>query len=384
MLFPRQPFTDKYGRAYPYRPDKRRVFGSSQTQARSEERAVRVVRAKHILSAGNGMNIYRGCTHGCIYCDSRSACYGIGHDFEDIEVKGNAIELLESALRRKRTKCMLGTGSMTNPYIPLESRTGYVRKALALAVRYGFGFTLMTKSDRVLRDLDLLQAINRKTKCVVQMTLTTCDEDLCRKIEPNVSTTKERVEALKRLHAAGIPTVVWLCPILPFINDTEENVRGILSYCREAKVYGVICFGMGLTLCEGSRGYFYAQLDRLFPRLKERYVRTYGMRYQLTSPRNVEPMASFHSFCEENGILHDNEKIFSYLNTFEEKNSPVQLSLFDSLQANGYPAGRGKASGETFPLGATDQEKDTRQALAAGSVFRMERRGFLKLAGQPA
>lgn len=203
----------------------------------------------------------------------------------------------------------------------------------------------MTKSDRVLRDLDLLQAINRKTKCVVQMTLTTCDEDLCRKIEPNVSTTKERVEALKRLHAAGIPTVVWLCPILPFINDTEENIRGILSYCREAKVYGVICFGMGLTLREGSREYFYDQLDRLFPGMKERYARTYGMRYQLTSPQNVELMACFRSFCEENGILHDNEKIFSYLNTFEKKNSPVQLSLFDSLQEGGHPAGRGETTG---------------------------------------
>ena len=278
MLFPRQPFTDKYGRAYPYRPDKRRVFGSNQTQARCEERAVRVVRAKHILSAGNGMNIYRGCTHGCIYCDSRSACYGIGHDFEDIEVKGNAIELLESALRRKRTKCMLGTGSMTDPYIPLESRTGYVRKALALAVRYGFGFTLMTKSDRVLRDLDLLQAINRKTKCVVQMTLTTCDEDLCRKIEPNVSTTQERAAVLRTLRDAGIPTVVWL-----------------------------------------------------FPHMKEKYIRTYGTQYQLNSPNNDMLMKLFHQICEDNGIVHDNAQIFEYLHKFEEKNKAVQLSLFDII-----------------------------------------------------
>lgn len=145
---------------------------------------------------------------------------------------------------------MLITGSMTDPYIPLESKIGNVRKALALANKYGFGFTLITKSDRVLRDLDLLKSINDKTKCVVQMTLTTYDEDLCKKIEPNVSTTKERFEALKKLNEAGIPTIVWLCPILPFINDTEENIRGILEYCIEAKVYGVICFGMGLTLRE--------------------------------------------------------------------------------------------------------------------------------------
>ena len=233
------------------------------------------VKVKGILSASNGMNLYRGCSHGCIYCDSRSKCYHMEHDFEDIEIKENAIELLENALKRKRKKCMLGTGSMTDPYIPLESKIGNVRKALALANQYGFGFTLITKSDRILRDLDLLKSINDKTKCVVQMTLTTYDEDLCKKIEPNVSTTRERFEALKKLNEAGIPTIVWLCPILPFINDTEENITGILEYCIEAKVYGVICFGMGLTLREGNREYFYSQLDRLFPHMKEKYMSIY-------------------------------------------------------------------------------------------------------------
>ena len=218
---------------------------------------------------------------------------------------------------------------MTDPYIPLESKIGNVRKALALADQYGFGFTLITKSDRVLRDLDLLKSINDKTKCVVQMTLTTCDENLCRKIEPNVSTTKERVEALKRLHEAGIPTVVWLCPVLPFINDTEENIRGILKYCTEAKVYGVICFGMGMTLREGNREYFYSRLDRLFPHMKEKYMRIYGTQYQISSPKNNELMKLFHQICEDNGIVHDNSKLFEYLSCFEEKNSPVQLSLFD-------------------------------------------------------
>ncbi len=287
------------------------------------------VNAKSILSAKNGMNLYRGCSHGCIYCDSRSRCYHIEHDFEDIEVKANAIDLLENALKRKRAKCMLGTGSMTDPYIPLESKIGNVRKALALADQYGFGFTLITKSARVLRDLDLLKSINEKTKCVVQMTLTTYDEDLCRKIEPNVSTTKERVEALKKLNEAGIPTVVWLCPILPFLNDTEENIRGILEYCIEAKVYGVICFGMGLTLREGNRQYFYNQLDRLFPHMKEKYMRIYGTQYQISSPKNNELMKVFHQICEAKNILHDNAKIFAYLCSFEEKNCPVQINLFD-------------------------------------------------------
>lgn len=287
------------------------------------------VNTKGILSAKNGMNLYRGCSHGCIYCDSRSKCYHIEHDFEDIEIKANAIELLENALKRKRTKCMLGTGSMTDPYIPLESEIGNVRKALSLAYQYGFGFTLITKSSRVLKDLDLLKGINSKTKCVVQMTLTTYDEDLCKKLEPNVSTTRERFEVLKELSNAGIPTVVWLCPILPFINDTEENITGILNYCIEAKVYGVLCFGMGLTLREGSREYFYKQLDRLFPRMKEKYIQTYGNQYELNSPRNGSLMRVFHQICTENGIVHDNRQIFEYLNTFEEKQKNVQLSLFN-------------------------------------------------------
>ncbi len=253
------------------------------------------------------------------------------HAFEDVEVKENAIVLLENALKRKRLKCMLSTGSMTDPYIPLEDEFSSVRKALSLAYKYGFGFTLITKSNRVLKDLDLLKAINNKTKCVVQMTLTTYDEDLCKKIEPNVSTTKERVEALKKLHDAGIPTVVWLCPILPFINDTEENIKGILNYCIEAKVYGVICFGMGLTLREGNREYFYSQLDRLFPYLKDKYIQTYGMQYQINSPNNATLMKLFHQICEDNGIVHDNKIIFEYLSKFEEKSKGIQLKLFDDI-----------------------------------------------------
>ena len=287
------------------------------------------VRAKGILSAKNGMNLYRGCSHGCIYCDSRSKCYHMEHDFEDIEVKENAIELLEYTLQRKRVKCMLGTGSMTDPYIPLEAEFQNVRKALSLADRYGFGFTLITKSSRVLRDIDLLKRINDKTKCVVQMTLTTYDEVLCKKIEPNVSTTKERVETLKQLNEAGIPTVVWLCPILPFINDTEENIRGILKYCIEAKVYGIICFGIGLTLREGSREYFYTQLDRSFPKMKEKYIQHYGLQYILNSPNNTQLMKLFHQICEENHIVHDNKKIFEYLSLFEKRQDAIQLSLFD-------------------------------------------------------
>lgn len=289
------------------------------------------VKAKGILSAGNGMNLYRGCSHGCIYCDSRSRCYHMEHAFEDIEVKENAIELLENALRRKRRKCMIGTGSMTDPYIPLEMELGNVRKALSLIYEYGFGFTLITKSDRIYRDLDLLQKINDSTKCVVQMTLTTYDEELCRKLEPNVCTTKERFEVLKKLRDSGIPTVVWLSPILPFINDTEDNISGILDMCLEAKVYGIICFGMGLTLRDGNREYFYRQLDRLFPHLKEKYIRTYGNQYVIDSPDSDRLMRLFHQRCSENGIVHNNDQIFEYLHRFEQKQTATQLSLWDNI-----------------------------------------------------
>ena len=287
------------------------------------------VNAKGILSAKNEMNLYRGCSHGCIYCDSRSKCYHMDHAFEDIEVKENAIGLLEHALTHKHKKCMIGTGSMADPYMPLELEIGNVRKALNLIYEHGFGFTAITKSNRILRDLDLLQKINEQAKCVVQMTLTTYDEDLCKKIEPNVSTTKERFEVLKKLRDLRIPTVVWLTPILPFINDTEDNISGILDMCIEAKVYGVICFGMGLTLREGNQEYFYKQLDRLFPGLKEKYIYTYGNQYIVESRNSKDLMRLFHQKCEENGIVHDNGQIFNYLHRFEENNENKQLSIWD-------------------------------------------------------
>ncbi|MCI8579206.1 MAG: radical SAM protein, partial [Dorea sp.] len=246
-----------------------------------------------------------------------------------IEVKENAVDLLEYSLVHKRKKCMIGTGSMTDPYIPLEMEIGNVRKALHLIYEHGFGFTLITKSNRILRDLDLLQKINEQTKCVVQMTLTTYNEELCKKIEPNVSTTRERFEVLKKLRDLGIPTVVWLTPVLPFINDTKDNISGILDMCTEAKVFGVICFGMGLTLREGNREYFYEQLDRSFPRIKEKYIHTYGNQYMAESASNKDLMRLFHQKCEENGIVHDNGQIFNYLHSFEEKNDNKQLSIWD-------------------------------------------------------
>lgn len=285
------------------------------------------IEVKGILSAKNGMNIYRSCTHGCIYCDSRSRCYQINHDFEDIEVKINAPKLLEDSLRKKRKKCMVATGAMCDPYIHLEENIRNTRKCLEIINTYGFGLSIQTKSARILKDLDLLKDINEKTKCVVQMTLTTYDEDLCKIIEPNVSTTKERFEVLKVMRDNGIPTVVWLSPILPFINDTEENIRGILNYCVEAKVHGIICFGMGVTMRDGNREYFYKKLDEYFPGMKYRYIERYGYSYELTSDNNKKLMKIVREVCASNDILFEVDQCFEYIHKFEDKKGYEQLVL---------------------------------------------------------
>jgi DNA repair photolyase len=282
------------------------------------------VKSKSILSAKNGMNLYRGCTHGCIYCDSRSDVYNMNHKFEDIEVKENYLELLKRELIR-RPKSMIGTGAMTDPYIPLEKRLGHVRKSLELIYRYGFGFTCITKSDLILRDLDLLKKINEKSKAVVQMTITTADDDLCRILEPNVCPTSRRVEVLKTLRDNAIPTVVWLCPILPYINDTEDNITRILDYCIESDVYGIICFEMGLTLREGNRQYFYSKLDEHFPGIKERYIREFGNSYAIPSPNNQKLMKIFKDITSENGILNSHEEIFEYLADFPQDSVQSRL-----------------------------------------------------------
>lgn len=286
------------------------------------------VDAKGILSAHNGMNLYRGCTHGCIYCDSRSKCYQFTHDFEDIEVKQNAPELLERALRSKRRKCMIGTGAMSDPYMHCEEQLGLTRRCVEIIDRYGFGLSIQTKSDRILRDLDLLKRINEKSKCVVQMTLTTYDEALCKIVEPGVCTTRRRFEVLQIMKENGIPTVVWLSPILPFINDTKENIEGILDYCIQAKVYGIITFGMGVTLREGDREYFYAALDRHFPGLRQRYHQRYGYAYEVPSEHNRELMELLRRRCRENGIVCEREKVFEYLGEFPEEKGYEQLRLF--------------------------------------------------------
>ena len=288
------------------------------------------VDAKGILTGSGkyyGMNIYRGCSHGCIYCDSRSRCYQFTHPFEDIEVKQNAPELLEAALRSKRRRCMIGTGAMSDPYMHCEEELRLTGKCLEIILRYGFGACVLTKSDRILRDIDLLDEINKNAKCVVQMTLTTYDDGLCSILEPNVCNTKRRIEVLEKMQERGIPTTVWLTPILPFINDTEDNVRSILDECIRTGVRAIICFDMGLTLREGDREYYYAALDRHFPGLKQKYIEKYGNAYDLPSPKSKELMSLFRETCKDHGIICTPDECFRYIAEIPEKYE--QLSLFD-------------------------------------------------------
>ena len=288
------------------------------------------VETKGILTGSSGhygMNIYRGCSHGCIYCDSRSTCYQFTHPFEDIEVKQNAPELLDRALKSKRKKCMIGTGSMSDPYMHCEEKLRLTRKCLKVILQNGFGIAIQTKSDRILQDIDLLDEINHSAKCVVEITLTTYDDNLCRILEPNVCNTKRRIEVLEEMQKRGIPTIVWLTPILPYINDTEDNIRTILNECVRVGVKGIIDFGMGLTLRDGDREYFYAALDKYFPGLKKEYIKRYGNSYELASPNAGKLMELFQRICKVNGILSSPEDCFRYMFELPEKVS--QMSIFD-------------------------------------------------------
>lgn len=302
------------------------------------------VNAKGILSSQNGMNIYRGCTHGCIYCDARSTCYQIvagrlareGNSngvntnvdlFEDVEVKQNAPELLEQALLRKRNRCMIGTGAMSDPYQHCEKELRLTRRCLELIDKYRFGLAIQTKSDFILRDLDLLRSINKKAKCVVQITLTTADDNLCRIVEPNVCVTSKRIEVLKIMQSEGIPTVVWITPLLPHINGTVENVRSLMDSSISCGVHGIILFGAGLTLRDGDRQYYYKKIDEHFPGMKQQYIREFGEAYELPCEESGAIVRMVKDECRKHNMIMDND-VFSYMHEFKEEPLPKQMELF--------------------------------------------------------
>jgi DNA repair photolyase len=230
------------------------------------------------------MNLYRGCQHQCIYCDSRSECYQI-ENFADVIVKTNAIDLLKKELPRKRVKGTIGTGAMSDPYLPLEAARRLTAQALDVIAAHQFPLHVLTKSDLVLRDLETLRAISR-TYAAISFTITTADDDLGKKVEPGAPLVSRRFAAMAQLAEAGLLTGVLLMPVLPYIEDHPANITSIVTRAKErGATYIVAAFGM--TLRDRQRAYYYAQLDRLFPGLRSQYERQYGARYS-ASARNAK------------------------------------------------------------------------------------------------
>ncbi len=265
------------------------------------------------------MNLYRGCAHRCIYCDSRSECYQIDSFDDEVLVKVNAPDLLRDELSRKRVKGLIGTGSMNDPYMPLE-RTRYLTgAALEVIAEFGFPVHVLTKSDLALRDVALFQEIQRRTRAVVSFTITTVDDDLAAKVEPYAPRPSARFGALRKLADAGIETGVMLMPVLPFIEDTEENVTAIVERAVDGGARHVVP-AFGLTMRDRQRTYFYAQLDRHFPGLRQRYERTYGNRYGCDSPNARNLYALFEELKARHGF---DDRVRPYRAVEAE-----QLSLF--------------------------------------------------------
>lgn len=294
------------------------------------------VEAKTILSgwcdggwfAGNyNMNLYRGCCHGCIYCDSRSECYGIDR-FDTVRVKKNALAILEHELRGKRRRGICHVGSMSDSYNPFERELRVTRGALELIARYRFGAGLTTKSDLAVRDLDVLQEIAKHHAAEVSFTVTTADDDLCRRIEQRVCPTSARLAALRTLRRGGISGGVLLMPVLPFINDTEENILGVVRLAADAGAQWVFPFeGFGVTLRANQREWFYDCLDREFPGLRAQYVRTYGNSYECDVPDNRRLWELFVRECERLGLLYKMDDIVALMRASIPP-EPVQTSMF--------------------------------------------------------
>ncbi len=264
------------------------------------------------------MNLYRGCEHRCVYCDSRSECYQIDNFDREVLIKANALDLLRKELSRKRVKGTIGTGSMNDPYMPLEKEVNLTGRALEIIAQFRFPVHVVTKSDLVLRDLDTLIEIN-KVYAAVSFTVTTADDELGKKLEPGAPLVSARFRAMRVLAKHGIRTGVTLMPILPFIEDTEENITAIVEQaCEHGATYFIPWFGMSLR--DRQRAYYYAQLDRLFPGLRQRYERTYGDRYDCPAP-NADRLAKlFYELCERHSIA---TRITPY-----QPETATQLSLF--------------------------------------------------------
>lgn len=270
------------------------------------------------------MNIYKGCCHGCIYCDSRSECYHV-ENFDKVRAKANALALIARELKSKRKTGVIGTGSMSDPYNPFEKEYMLTRGALELIDRYGFGVSIATKSDLIMRDIDVLKKIGMHSPVLIKMTITTADDNLCKKIEPNVAMSSKRFATIKKLTDQGIFTGILLMPVLPFIGDNRENIKRIieLAYENGAKF---IYPAFGVTLRQNQREWFYAKLEELFPGIKEKYVKQYGNAYECSSPKTKELWNLFKYECCRLGILF---KMSDIIKEYKQGHENEQLSFFD-------------------------------------------------------
>lgn len=249
------------------------------------------------------VNLYRGCCHGCVYCDSRSECYRI-ESFDTVRVKENALPILERELRSKRNAGMVLTGSMSDPYNPFEREEQVTRGALALYERYGFGAGIVTKSPLAARDADLLASVAKHAPVCVAYTVTCADDALCRKLERSVAVSSERLDALARLSEQGVTCGVMLTPVMPFISDTEENILGVVRLAKQAGARWVYSGGgFGVTLRQNQRLYCLERLEETFPGMKRRYIARYADAYVCAVPDERELYAAFTAECERLGLM---------------------------------------------------------------------------------
>lgn len=270
------------------------------------------------------MNIYKGCSHSCIYCDSRSDCYRI-ENFEEVKVKENALEIIRNDLRRKARKGIVATGAMSDPYNPLECELKLTRHSLELINACGFGASVTTKSHSAVRDIDVLEDIKNHSPSIVKYTITTIDDKLCRIIEPYASLSSQRFDALSSFSEKGIITGILLMPVLPYITDNPENILSIVKRANECGVR-FIYPGFGVTLRSNQRQWYYNELDKSFPGIKDKYIKKYGERYSCTVPNVKSLYKAFTEECDKYGIIYDMRTISRLFRTGYEYE---QLSLTD-------------------------------------------------------
>jgi DNA repair photolyase len=270
------------------------------------------------------MNIYKGCSHSCIYCDSRSDCYRVEH-FDTVRAKEYALLIIRDELRRKVKTGVIGTGAMSDPYNPFEKEFSLTRHALELMDAFDFGVAIATKSTLITRDIDILKMMKGHSPVICKITITNSEDSISKIIEPDTATSSQRFEAIRKLSEAGIYAGILLMPVLPFINDNKENVLNIV---RLAKMNGAkfIYPAFGVTLRNNQREYYYEKLDELFPGIKSRYISEFGDRYQCTCPNARELYHLYAAECEKNNILYKMKDIIAGYKAGYGYN---QMSLFD-------------------------------------------------------